>query len=170
MRKWINLVEGQNDPALDNFMADYEAATAEHPFDWRSRIFNNEATFDVSPFGGVIHLGDIRALNPRNGAGTRALKFLCDLADKHGVTLQGTAKAYDKDRMSTRQLLDWYRKFGFVEDPDSYGSDEDGFDIIRKPKQVLKLGSKTRTVDMEPKPEPTDAQTPIKLRGFKRPH
>ena len=71
----------------------------------------------AEPFGGKIHLGDIVALGEKGqGEGTKALKFLTQLADRHNVVLQGTAKAYSQDPdhiQDSEQHLAWYKKHGF---------------------------------------------------------
>lgn len=140
MRDLINLVENYviklgSNPAkekLQAFMADYEENTGEHPLDRGARLLSN-ASIEVSAFDGMIHISDVRALQPRQGGGTEAMTFLCRLADKHDVKMHLTAKAYQDDRMSTAQLKSWYERFGFHEDEDSFGDDEEGWDMIRYP-------------------------------------
>jgi hypothetical protein len=45
-----------------------------------------------------------------------------------------TAKTYgDYGRMTTEQLKSWYEDFGFAEDEDSFGSEDEGYDMIRYP-------------------------------------
>lgn len=125
--------------ATDKFMSDVYATTDEHPFSSRERIHNGEATFEVSPHEGAIHISDIRSLKPKSGAGTRALNHLKSLADKHGVELKGDAKAYhnNKEYMNTKQLKGWYSKNGFKV---GRGDDYDGHPISYKPSQKKTLG------------------------------
>jgi hypothetical protein len=151
------LEEGSMPPNVEAFMNEYYEATADHPFSRNARVFNNIATLEVSPFGPGVHISDVLALEKRQGAGKAAMQFLCGLADKHGVTLDLTAKAYmDKhsspETMDTKNLKKWYVSFGFVSQG---GYEEDGFDMERKPKKALKLGGADKT---------------IKLRGFRKDH
>lgn len=140
MREFINLIESYviklgSNPAkekLQAFMAEYEENTGEHPLDRGARLLSN-ASIEVSSFDGMIHISDVRALTPQQGGGTEAMNFLCDLADKHGVKMHLTAKAYSEGRMSTAQLKDWYERFDFHEDEDSFGDDHEGWDMIRYP-------------------------------------
>lgn len=162
MRHYIDairqLTESAEQTPVELFLAAYYGATQEHPFNHRARI-HGMATLELSPSlddrAHGVHIHDVMALEPRAGHGTKAMQFLCALADQYGVFLEGVAKDYRGDRMTTKQLLNWYATFGFVKahfasddyDPDAYYDEEDGVDIIRKPKR------------------------PIKLRGFdKRPH
>jgi len=116
---------------LDRFMDDYYDSTSDHPFDDRSRIHGNSATSELSSAFGKIHMHDIRALTP--GGGHEALEHIKRLADKHGVEITGTAKAYNRSAkypMNSNQLAGYYKKRGF-----EVGSgDSDGYPIRYKPK------------------------------------
>lgn len=117
---------------LDAFMTELHELTGEHVFDARARVLDN-ASIEVSSFDGSIHISDVRAIEPRQGGGTAAMKFLCGLADKHDVKMTLTAKSYSEGRMSTQQLKDWYETFGFTEDDDTMGDEFEGYDMIRYP-------------------------------------
>jgi hypothetical protein len=125
----IKLGKQAPNPKLDDFMKDYWEHTTQHPWTEQVRIFQNKVALEVRKFGSKIHIGDISTLAPKSGAGTEALKFLTALADKHGVTLEGIAKAYHTDKSkitSTPRLVQWYQKHGFIiGDGDKY----DGYDI-----------------------------------------
>ena len=117
----------------DDFMDDYYASTSEHPFDHRSRIHNNAATLELSRVGSRVRMHDVRALAP--GGGKDAIEHVKRLADKHGVEIEGTAKAYTKSKqypMSTKQLADYYKRRGFSV---SHGSATDGYNIRYIPKK-----------------------------------
>ncbi len=122
----------RSSPGLQAFMADYVENTSEHPINHRARLLNN-AAMEVSAFDGMIHISDILALQP--GGGRAALELLCNLADKHGVKMSLTAKSYDTQRatLDTGQLKAWYERHGFVEDEDTFGDDDEGYDMIRWP-------------------------------------
>lgn len=144
----------QNDPAeldtssdkslLDAFLDDYYAQSKDHPFDSRSRIVNNNSSMELSKFNGAIHISDVRSLAPKSGAGTAALTFLKELADKHSVRLEGTAKAYDHGRgghiNSTSKLKAWYKKNGFTV---GKGSMSDGYAVSYTPKKSDKASINT---------------------------
>jgi hypothetical protein len=118
---------------LDAFMNDYHDATQDNPMDRRARLTTN-ASVEVSSFDNAIHISDVRALTPRQGGGKEAMMMLCRLADLHGVKMTLTAKTYgDYGRMTTEQLKSWYEDFGFAEDEDSFGSEDEGYDMIRYP-------------------------------------
>jgi hypothetical protein len=119
----------------DDFLDEYHASTHEHPFDSRSRVHDEGATTELSRDGGSgIHMHDIRSLTP--GGGTKTLETLKALADKHGVTISGTAKAYSQSSkypMDTKKLAGWYKKRGFsVGDGDKH----DGYEVSYSPKSI----------------------------------
>lgn len=131
----IKLRSHDNRPDWDKIMRDIDSQTNPHPFSDRERVFNNRSTFEIRPFENSLHLGDIRALQPNQGAGTELLDFLKGIADKHGVPITGTAKAYHSGSgyiADTDKLADWYRRRGF-EIGDGYP--EDGYDIIYNPRK-----------------------------------
>lgn len=117
------------------FMDDLHATTSEHPFNPNMRIVNNSATVHISPnLDGSVHLHDIMSLHPRSGAGTEALQHLTNLADKHGVAISGTAKAYTDHQGrigKSSRLKSWYQKHGFVA---GKGNSNDGYPIKYTPK------------------------------------
>lgn len=126
-----------SNPAKAKCMAaldEWHEITHEHPLNRSARLTDNAAV-EVSYFDGALHLSDVAAIGvPRSGGGTQALQMLCDLADKHGVKITLTAKAYTENHMSTRQLKKWYERFGFHEDEDSFGDEYDGYDMLRYPR------------------------------------
>ena len=121
------------------FMDDYLASTRPHPFNDNARIHGeNDAVSELSPWEKQIHLSDIMSLNPNGGGGTRALKEIKALSDKHGVPVSGIAKTYHKDKKfisSTKRLLNWYEKHGFK---NLGGDDDDGYDIEYTPSKQSK--------------------------------
>lgn len=130
-------LRGHTNTNLKPFMDDFFAATTESPIG-KGRLYG-DVLIDVSPFDGEIHLGDIVTVGEKSkGSGTQALKFLTNLADRHNVKISGTAKAYSKDPEHIRtsdRLLQWYKKHGFHEPSDSFGDEDEGFDIKRNPKR-----------------------------------
>lgn len=126
----------KTNPSLTAFMEDFVSSTQAHPAYSTGRIYKGVA-IDLSIFNLRIHIGDIQNPNPKNGAGTVAMKFLCDLADKHQVRMDLTAEAYlgdGGDTLSTKGLVGWYKKFGFHIDPTKEATSDDGVFMIRDPK------------------------------------
>jgi len=116
-------------PAKNNttaFIDDFFTNTQEHPFNNKARIYAG-AVLEIYPMGNVIHISDIMSTAPNSGAGSKAISFLINLADKHRVKLDLTAKAYARDKKfitDTAQLANWYKKMGFVVD-DEFIDDPD---------------------------------------------
>lgn len=125
-------LRGYDNDNISAFIKEYTEQTQDHPYSKTERIYNNQVTIELSPFDGKIHLSDIRSLAPGSGAGTKALKFLTGLAKKHGVTIEAIAKVYHPDKKyirSSSRLKDWYLKHGFRLEPDTFGDDEQGYNI-----------------------------------------
>ncbi len=119
------------------FMSDYKAATKSNPLSDHARMYGN-VRLSIAPMKGGIHLADINATGARTGDGLKALKFIISLADKHGIEVSGTAKAYsapthDKEQESDR-LRSWYRRLGRGKVSDS--GREGGYDLVYKPRGI----------------------------------
>lgn len=123
---------------VNEMLEAYYEKTHDHPFDNSSRLYGH-ASISLSKSvdgGNRVHISHIQTLEPGAGHGSEALKFICDLADEYHVDLDLGAKAYGRKHLSTRELIDWYARYGFV--PEHYDADdltdaelEDGIDMIR---------------------------------------
>lgn len=128
----IKLGSGKRPPEIDDFMDDYYDSTQDHPFNDRARVHTPLATTEIHPFGNEIHISDVVAHEP--GAGSAAIEHLKALADKHKVTLSGTAVAYAQSKkhpMTNKQLAGWYKKRGFEI---GEGNADDGYEVKYTPK------------------------------------
>lgn len=115
------------------FMDDLHATSQPHPTSRHHRVIGG-ASVEMSPRGNDVHLHDVLSHQPHTGAGTAALHHVQRLADKHGVRITATAKAYSKDKEHVRDtdhLKKWYRKHGFAVER---GTKKDGYDIRYDPK------------------------------------
>jgi len=79
---------------------------------------------ELSVFNDRLHLSGIMANEKKKGFGAKVMRFLMDVADKHGVEIEGTAKPFSKEGMKKTALKAWYKKLGF---------DFKGDNMIRKP-------------------------------------
>lgn len=98
--------------------------------------------------GGGWHLSQLRAITP--GGGRIAMNEVVRLADQHGkaidlFALPMDSYAYGGSKMSRAKLVRWYEEFGFEPVGKPY---DGGQSMIRHPKGPLRLGSKTRTVEI----------------------
>ena len=66
--------------------------------------------------GGEVTIHRIWVAKPGQGSGTTILKRVCQLADRHGVTLKLSVNPLGVAPypMSSRQLHSWYHRHGFV--------------------------------------------------------
>jgi GNAT superfamily N-acetyltransferase len=99
---------------LNDFMRDVWRETTPNPFDTSERVWMQRAAFTLSIFDGAIHISAMRSFERGKGDGSKALDWLCQTADVHGVTLSGGAKPYgDQPRLNSKALRAFYRARGF---------------------------------------------------------
>ena len=105
------------------------------------------ARVDVSVGSGDAHdavsLDSLEALTYRKGAGSRALRALLDLTDKHGLTVTLTAEPFSfgdaTDLISRDALVRFYKRFGFDFDeregsPEWFEDEDEGYyPMVRYP-------------------------------------
>lgn len=117
----------------DDFIGAWLAATTEHPFDRKMRLWDGDVGVSVDDFGGEIYLELITTFGEKGtGRASAAMKFLTSLADKHGATIRLYAKpvknAGSKGRdLTASQLKTWYKRHGF---------EADGDEMIRRPATI----------------------------------
>jgi len=87
---------------------------------------------EVTPQHGGVHIDEVRALVPQQGAGTKAMRFLTDLADKHGVTLMLYPMPFGSAAMSRDDLVRFYRRHGFRWVDEEEDGEED--EMVRTPR------------------------------------
>lgn len=63
--------------------------------------------------GRELLISEIAAYPHREGHGTSVMQTLCELADRHGVTLAILACPYGHAKMTQGKLVNWYEGFGF---------------------------------------------------------
>lgn len=167
------------DSPVGRFLDEFHATTQENWLNPRQRLVAGVAGVIVYPSvddrRNGIHLSDIVSGDVGQGHGSTALRFVTDLADKHGVTLDLVAKSYVRDRLTTKQLLGWYARHGFVK---GRGNAQDGYEMVRPPKGAAaapKPAPEPAAKPVEPAAKPVepegDGPVRIKLRGrTPRPH
>lgn len=57
---------------------------------------------------------EITSVEKGKGNGSRALRLICELADRHNVTIMATVEPLHTDGLSKADLHRWYRRAGFV--------------------------------------------------------
>ena len=83
-----------------------------------------DVAFNLRPLNDqTVVLQSLSAANPRAGEGSEAMRILCTIADRCGVTMLLSAGPYstsNAEAMSRDRLMAWYSRFGFVSmnDPD----------------------------------------------------
>lgn len=81
----------------------------------------------------TVNLMSVEAAEPRSGEGTQFMRFITEMADRHGVTLRLEAEPYGDDQMPADRLAAWYARFGFTElgEPPQFSK---GCVMIRQPR------------------------------------
>jgi GNAT superfamily N-acetyltransferase len=131
--------------AAEAFLRDLFDASYPNPLNPRERIFAGiEVTVEVSPLRGGVHLDEVRALRPGKGAGTKAMRFLAELADKHGVTMTLFPMPFGDQKMDTDDLVRFYRKHGFRFESEEGDEEEADIDMIRFPRHANPRGLDVR--------------------------
>lgn len=129
-------------PAVEAFIRDVFDASHPLPFQnaYRTQrvLANIEAVVEVFPEHGGIKIETVRALSRRKGEGTKAMRFLTDLADKHGVSLYLYAKPFGDEAMDLDDLVRFYRRFGFRQDEEADEEEDEyeGVEMHRWPREV----------------------------------
>ena len=95
-----------------------------NPINRREVIINDSVVVEISNFDGHLWMNSIHSMDKHLGKASEVLKQICDIADNHNVGMALEAKAFgtSKDKLTTSQLVNWYRKFGFK--PIGYGTME----------------------------------------------
>ena len=102
-----------NSEKVNKFMDEYHNTSKEHLMNKHARVIGN-AHVHVTPSKSGVHINDIQSHEQGSGSGTKALKHLTNLADKHNVKLDLYAKGYGST--SSGKLRKWYSRHGFVSD------------------------------------------------------
>lgn len=103
-----------DDKKAKEYVAKANGLGVPNPFNDREIIFDNESAFTVVVFGDKVILQSIRSFVPRSGAGTRLMHKLVELADEIKVPLYLNPVPFGTSAMTKRNLIEFYKKFGFV--------------------------------------------------------
>jgi GNAT superfamily N-acetyltransferase len=108
----LKLRSRENQPQLDAFMEDLRNNTLKtHGTQF---VYLGKVLLEVSPFAGKIHISAITSHAREQGFASKALDWLTELANKHGVQLDGTIQRIGNDGLSNKELRSWYKRHGFV--------------------------------------------------------
>jgi len=147
-------------PAVERLLRDFTEASFPNPLgstERNERVLKGiDALVRLEPDGRKVFVAEVRALRPRQGIGTRAMQFLTDLADKHGVQLALFPHPFGTAQMEFGALVNFYRRFGF-QYADENG--EAGDEMVRFPRE----SNPRRRVRRNPHPQ---TETPEFERWF----
>lgn len=118
--------------SIDSFNQEFLENTWPNPMNNREQVLGTFAAFSLTVWQEAITIQSIRSLNRGSGYGSKALDWLCALADEHDVTLNGTVEPIGKKpRLNVLQLKQWYARHGFK---------VKGRSICREPKRERNSG------------------------------
>jgi hypothetical protein len=125
----------QTKSPVSAFIDEWNTMTEANPINPRLRLLGGAMIRLAPGFHDREHTVDIGDIQSRRaGAGTAAMRAICELADKHVVRLELYAKGYADTPTSV--LVKWYEKFGFSYAYDSIDIDDlgdEGVDMWRSP-------------------------------------
>lgn len=115
--------------SVRSFMLEYVNSTKKPGWHSDSRVWQEKVAFCLEAHWKWVGFRKIRSLNPGRGEGSQGLDWLCALADRHQVRLQGIIEPFGfGPRLNEAQLEAWYLRHGFEV--------TNGYYIERKPLMV----------------------------------
>ena len=125
-------------PAVEAFLRAFFDASYPSPFSPNERteraLSGIDAVVEITPQYAGVHIDEVRALTKKQGEGTKAVRFLTDLADQHGVELYLYAKPFGNEAMDLDTLVRFYRRHGFRE-MEEEDEDGEGVEMVRRPRR-----------------------------------
>ena len=119
MIKLIDLLENKNKQVLQKI----KSLGYRNPLNPRSYVHHKlPVAFEVSEFGGDVFLDSIHTWEKEQGYATQVLKQILQIVNRYGVNLKLTPEPFGNDGMSKSKLISWYKKHGFINDPDYIGA------------------------------------------------
>lgn len=112
------MTETEVTTALAAFMADYYEGTLPHhdPTN-KVRVFRNNVELELLVYKDYISFDKIVAREKRKHYGTAALRWICKLADRHGVCIYGRVAPFrgtgGGPAFNMDHLARWYTTHGF---------------------------------------------------------
>lgn len=144
-----------------SFLEEFEEKTFDNPLNYRVRITNfrvtgegkRDYTASVKLYRDGdegVHIEELVAIT--RGGGRKAMEFLTELADKHGVVLDLYASPLPGVRdqhlkRTQKQLMAWYREFGFegyLEPGEHRVRSKESPDMTRPPKGREPFGKRKK--------------------------
>lgn len=83
------------------------------------RVWEDTVTIDLHHVDDAIYINKIESNERRSGNASRALRAICNLADRFHTPIELSAYSDEGDNsLSDSALIAWYERNGFVRDPD----------------------------------------------------
>jgi len=108
--------EGSISPENQALIDDLKEIGQINPIDPDEMIIDNVKVGPIKVWNDRVNLTHLTSLEPRSGAGSKALKRITDLADKHGVTLEDSAVPFrgaDGEMIPENKLRAFYLRHGY---------------------------------------------------------
>ena len=132
------------------FFDEWMEVSEDNPLSRDERVFEygSAVTLRPSVAEGVVWLDSIRSFEKGTGQGSQALKFLTEMADRHGVTLRLYARPYETEAPGLEQetLIRWYEQNGFTKE----FSEQMGEHSYRMTRNPQNAGTSTFAERVEP--------------------
>lgn len=169
-----------NDQVTNNFLnaLNEKSNVSRNPIDNRSFIYGDKAFLEFSRFDkgdrNEIAIQSISTFDKGKGVGKQVMKDITDTADELGVTLTLDAKPFGNEGLSKEQLINFYKKNGFVADIEEmfggeFESEEELIDYVinEEPDAALQMTREPSTREFAVRKQKTTGPSRIVENGVK---
>lgn len=121
----------RKDEILDEYIEEIrrENSLVVSPFNRDELILNNYAIIELDRFDKhqrrEVNIKDISVFDKKKGFGTKAMDILTKAADSLEIDLTLHAKPFGRETMNKRDLVKFYKKYGFKTVLGQFGEDDE---------------------------------------------
>jgi hypothetical protein len=169
-----------NDQVTNNFLnaLNEKSDVSRNPINNKEFIYGDKASLEFSRFDkgdrNEIAIQSISTFDKGKGVGKQVMKDITDTADELGVTLTLDAKPFGNEGLSKEQLINFYKKNGFVANIEEmfggeFESEEELIDYVinEEPETALQMTREPSTRQFAVRKQKTTGPSRIVENGVK---
>jgi len=114
-----------SDPSnIDKAINDISSLGYRNPLNPSEIVIDDKVIIEVSNWDKRLWISSLKSIEKKEGNATKVMTTICKIADKHNVTIALDPVLYgkDKNKLNYKQLVNFYKKFGF-----KFEEGEEGF-------------------------------------------